>query len=142
MMGNTPATDLRNAALVVEHCGWTQGTVLRRNSGEVCAVGAIELATDYTLVMDDVKLPGAVIRRFNMAGTGSSREAATINALDRHLRAQRLRSHVESWNDQPGRTPVQVARAMRRAADRWERENQPAPAPTRSELDLAGGPTK
>jgi len=41
----TGASDLRNAALVVEHAGHTKGTLFDHEHGTVCAAGAIDLAT-------------------------------------------------------------------------------------------------
>lgn len=41
----TGASDLRNAALVVEHAGHTKGGLVDYDLGTVCAVGAIDLAT-------------------------------------------------------------------------------------------------
>lgn len=44
------AWDLRNAALVVEHAGHTQGCNVLTTTGEVCAAASIELATHSKLV--------------------------------------------------------------------------------------------
>lgn len=46
---DSAAWDLRNAALVVEHCGHAKTTLLNSQTGGVCAAGAIDLATKAKL---------------------------------------------------------------------------------------------
>lgn len=46
------ASDLRNAALVTAHAGHTKHSLVDDNGGQVCALGAIELATYKKLVRD------------------------------------------------------------------------------------------
>lgn len=41
----TAHDDLMNAALVAEHAGWVQGTLVDLDSGAVCSLGAIEVST-------------------------------------------------------------------------------------------------
>lgn len=50
------AWDLRNAALVVEHAGHTQGRNVLASTGEVCAAASIDLATHSKLV---TMMPGS-----------------------------------------------------------------------------------
>lgn len=50
------AKDLRNAALVVQHAGYYKGSLVDVNTGMVCVVGAIELATYKRL--EHRKFPG------------------------------------------------------------------------------------
>lgn len=50
------AADLRNAALVVKHAGYFKNAMVNRNSGEVCALGAIELATYKRLAFIDAPI--------------------------------------------------------------------------------------
>lgn len=147
--GNTPATDLRNAAFVVEMPrNWTRGTTFEPSSGRMCAGGAIHAATNMKIV---------TIRSSNQAKVGSSgvrfdpqavlTEASTLearllsatNALQRSLPDW----NIAGWNDSVVTGPEEVAAQMRLAADQWESEHpELAQSVRQADLELAGGPAE
>lgn len=139
---NTPATVLRNAALVVEH-GWTRHTYTDRYTGNVCAMGAIHLASGASKLIDVRETSPYNYGVESIQGVGSTLADAAAAALSDELSVSRRGWHtsVTGWNDCTVACAADVAAMMRAAADRWEKWNRPAqPAPVRSELELAGGP--
>lgn len=136
--GNTPATDLRNAAFVVEMPGnWTRGTMFNNRTGAMCAGGAIHAVTNMKIVTVDYRGtrfdPQAVLAR----GVTERLAAATfilMRSLDEAL-------SIPYWNDNVVNGPEEVAAQMRLAADRWEAENPDlAQSVRQADLDLASGP--
>lgn len=140
--GNTPASALRNAALVVEY-GWTRGSYIQPVTGDVCAMGAIILGSGASkLVTDERGLFGAqdILQP-------STEWADIVTATEQVLRADLLEHNpnayisVTGWNDEHAADATVVAATMRRAADRWEQEHQPALV-AQADLALASGPSK
>lgn len=132
-LGNTPATDLRNAALVIEHAGWVQGAAIGRVSGKVCALGALWIATG----MRPAHVPQAW-------GDGEFWQLAGSEDGERFALAVRVLARwvglpPAEFNDNRACSAVVVTTAMRDAADDWERRHLP---PSQADLVLAAGPTK
>lgn len=141
---NTVASDLRNAALVIEYAGWTQGTEVDCVDGSVCAVGSIGLATRTKLVKIAVsndsqarpvttwtqapvtEVDGEMLRRYS----------AAERWLDRFIEDG---ESVTGWNDDPERTDYEVIELMRLAADGWDMAENALVA-TQADHELAGGP--
>lgn len=120
--GNTPATDLRNAALVIEQVpgGWTRNTAVHPQTGGVCAMGALVLACGAGLTHN-----GHV---FQLGSLGTSlgatqRYEEAHHALQAELRIIHGRTAVPYWNDEVAADAHAVVYTMRRAAERWEREH-------------------
>lgn len=136
MSGNTPATDLRNAALVVEQPGtWTRDTMFAESGGRVCALGAIEVAVAAKITtLDRARFHADPLPEV-FWGANRKRVVAATHAL-----AGTIRPSVPQWNDTVVTGPEEVAAQMRLAADRWEAENQLAQSVRQADLDLASGP--
>lgn len=125
---NTPATDLRNAALVIEQ-GWVQGAVIDERTGRVCALGAVRVSTGGRLARQAPGLCCPVCtahRPYTLVGGDMGRYNAAVNELARLLPYGGGEAAVARYNDTflPASGGAEyMARLMRRAADRWEYEH-------------------
>lgn len=73
----TAAADLRNAALVIEHLGHTRHIAIGPTEPRVCAVGALQLATDGKLT----RTPEGVWYGSVLTGAGGGRLERAVEAL-------------------------------------------------------------
>lgn len=130
---DTPASDLRNAALVIEQ-GWTRGAMVNEHNGGVCALGAIRLATGTRLVREGAGhcLVCDAHRPFRLIGGDRGRYGPAVRALAEALpRRGRFSGNAETdvadYNDTLGflgpAGTRHVADLMRAAAARWESEH-------------------
>jgi hypothetical protein len=99
MSADQVAADLRAAADLLEHEGWTQGQFQDEETGCRCAAGALEAAAEEEI---------------------SGRWLDGIAALTQQLGISPGPISLYRWNDTPGRTADEVIAALRAAADRAE----------------------
>lgn len=141
-MSEYVSADLRNAALVMEHAGWTRNFEVEPGYGAVCAVGSIYLATRARLIHKHgfgwKYVPyGATPEEMHER---NRRAAEAENWLQSIIAADTDYDDVPQWNDNEDLTREDVVATMREAADEWDRLQQAEAAPVQAELDLAGGP--
>lgn len=74
------AADLRNAALVIKHAGHFRGALTCRDTGAVCAVGAIDLAT-YKRLVQPIKGVWGTFIHDEYADSGAYRASHAVVAL-------------------------------------------------------------
>lgn len=145
------SADLRNAALVMEHLGWTRAYEVAPATGKVCAVGAIYLATRSRLDYDQGEGtwtyvpctfdPEESYQRGDRAVQAESWLESWVTGISDY-------DDVPQWNDNDeDLTPEDVVATLREAADEWDQRHYGDPLPypempARSELTLAGGPTQ
>lgn len=136
MNGNTVATDLRNAALVVEQ-GWAQDTMVDRVTGYVCADGALRLAAGAKLMRGGYSLfrvapiDGHEGFGWGPEWAGSVRYVQASNWMEKSLGLR-----LVHWNDCYAGSSQEVADKMREAADKWEEEHMGQIGPVRRKVDL------
>lgn len=94
------AEDLRSAASMIEKRGWIQGAPVTRDG--VCALGAINLATDYSERCQEAVWTLAEYLELNNPVVPAAMK-------------------IPAWNDAPGRTKQDVVQAMEKAAA-WAEE--------------------
>lgn len=102
---NAVADKLLEAADYIHAHGWTQGTYADKQTGAVCALGAIGKVADRTSF-----------------GANPATYGAVLYALRQQLldAGPDYRIDIAYWNDTPGRTQEQVEQAFRDAAKRIE----------------------
>lgn len=96
---------LDRAATHVEQ-GWTQGTFLNLTTGGVCLAGAIMLASGATL--EDLK---------NEVPIAAEHVPSCLLAMEAILKEAEIDPtwSLATWNDQAGRTQIEVATTLRNA---------------------------
>lgn len=139
---NTVATDLRNAALVIEHAGWTQGSDVDWETGGVCAVGSLNLATRFKLAriceVGHHDAPSLWTQQTTSA-YGQAETLRRAKAAEKWLERFTDGGLITEWNDEEGRSAVEVTALMREAADWWDITERQLAA-TQADHELAGGP--
>lgn len=112
---NAVADKLREAADYIHAHGWTQGTYADKQTGAVCALGAINRVTDRTSFGADQ----ATYETMGLGATfGGVRYALRKYLGDMPRRTADTGINIAYWNDQPERTQEQVEQAFRDAAKR------------------------
>lgn len=91
---------LETAAEVINERGWCQG-IYRKDSGEVCAIGA--------LVTADCRL--------ELGGQAYPRAVGAVSGAAHRLDPEVM--SVVEWNDRPGRTKDEVVQLLRDTAEEF-----------------------
>lgn len=103
----TDADRLEKAASIIEQRGWTQGELLNRQTGAVCAYGALNFVFGEPLLHGDVAWPEDATERATALG----------EIVEEHLsREVGYWSELTDYNDADGRTGDEVIAAFRRVA--------------------------
>ena len=124
----TPAGVLRHAALYLTRYGWTQRDFYTYAHGDellpsACLVGAIRAAvcgkpcrsTDTNSQAREIRAAEFLIADHLGLGPDTDIEAADMDAGD-------IEDRLTGWNDETGRTPVQVITELVAAADAYDRD--------------------